>query len=147
MKKTSKITAIILSLAIIFCLCSVTTFAADVSVAGEEMVSSVFEDEIMSDVFGLWAFIVIASLISSLSLPALIVMIIFIVKNGNAKKDLKQYEKLFGPLEAYNTAPIPQPIVQNIQQPVSQPVTQPSPSVEPADTAAPASENNQGGNM
>lgn len=141
MKKFSKTIAIIISLVMIIGLCTVTVFAEGEPIITEDMPASEFPNELFDSMMSLWAIIIFASLFSSLFLPAVVVMVIFIIKNNDVKKDLNQYEKLFGPVEAFKNPvpmpqPIPQPSVYNNGNIINPPVMNTNTSI-----------NNEGGNM
>lgn len=118
MKKRTIFISVMMCLLLIFS--SFSVFAEDVGVIGGadgeteivvgdgEIVDEVTEEE-LEDVFGedfmgAMVFFTLSCLFSMLSLPALIFMIVFIVKNNKAKKDIKEFELRFGPLSPiYNS--------------------------------------------
>ncbi len=136
MKKISKISAIIISFIMLLCIFAVTAFAVGEPIGEADMPSPELSNEMFDEMMGLWGIIMIASLFSSLFLPALVVMIIFIVKNNDVKRDLRQYERLFGSVEAQNN-------FTTYQQP---PATSYN-SFTPPEMNTKVSQNNEGGNM
>lgn len=127
MKKSIIFISVLMCLLLIFS--SFSVFAADVGIIGgadgeteilvddgaimdeatEEELEKVFGENFM----GAMIFFMASYLFSMLSLPALIIMIVFIVKNNRAKKDVKEFELRFGPVSPvyngnannFNTAP------------------------------------------
>ena len=112
MKKTTIFISVMMCLLLIFS--SFSVFAEDIGVIGgadgeteiivgdEEIVDEVTEEELEEvfgeDFMGAMIFFMVAYMFSMLCLPALIVMIVFIVKNNKAKKDIKEFELRFGPV-------------------------------------------------
>ena len=117
MKKRTIFISVLMCLLLIFS--SFSVFAEDVAIIGgadgeteilvddgaiideatEEELEEVFGENFM----GAMIFFMASYLFSMLSLPALIIMIVFIVKNNRAKKDVKEFELRFGPVSpVYN---------------------------------------------
>ena len=117
MKKRIIFISVLMCLLLIFS--SFSVFADDVAIIGgadgeteilvddgaiideatEEELEEVFGENFM----GAMIFFMASYLFSMLSLPALIIMIVFIVKNNRAKKDVKEFELRFGPVSpVYN---------------------------------------------
>lgn len=117
MKKRIIFISVLMCLLLIFS--SFSVFADDVAIIGgadgeteilvddgaiideatEEELEEVFGENFM----GAMIFFMASYLFSMLSLPALIIMIVFIVKNNKAKKDIKEFELRFGPVSpVYN---------------------------------------------
>lgn len=112
MKKRSIFISVLMCLLLIFS--SFSVFAEDVAIIGgadgeteiivgdEEIVDEAIEEDLEEvfgeDFMGAMVFLTLSCLFSMLSLPALIFMIVFIVKNNKAKKDIKEFELRFGPI-------------------------------------------------
>lgn len=117
MKKRTIFISVLMCLLLLFS--SFSVFAEDIGIIGgadgeteiivgdEEIVDEVTEGELEEvfgeDFMGAVIFLTLSYMFSMLCLPALIVMIVFIVKNNKAKKDIKEFELRFGPiLPIYN---------------------------------------------
>ncbi|MBQ6838154.1 MAG: hypothetical protein IJO44_04880 [Clostridia bacterium] len=112
MKKRTIFISVMMCLLLIFS--SFSVFAEDVAIIGgadgeteiivgdEEIVDESIEEDLEEvfgeDFMGAMVFLTLSCLFSMLSLPALIFMIVFIVKNNKAKKDIKEFELRFGPV-------------------------------------------------
>lgn len=117
MKKRTIFISVMMCLLLIFS--SFSVFAEDVAiisgadgeteiiVGDEEIVDEAIEEDLEEvfgeDFMGAMIFFIVSYMFSMLCLPALIVMIVFIVKNNKAKKEVKEFELRFGPISpSYN---------------------------------------------
>lgn len=73
-------------------------FIADAGEEGTEFTEEELESVLGHDIMASLILFTVSCIFSCLSVPALVVMIIFIVKNNKAKKDIKEFEIRFGPL-------------------------------------------------
>ncbi len=112
MKKRTIFISVLMCLLLIFS--SFSVFAEDIAIIGgadgeteilvndgeivDEAVEEDFEETFGEDFMGAMVFFIVAYMFSMLCFPALIVMIVFIVKNNKAKKDIKEFEIRFGPM-------------------------------------------------
>ena len=112
MKKRRIFISVLMCLLLLFS--SFSVFAEDIGIIGgadgetsilvgdEEIVDEVTEGELEEvfgeDFMGAIIFFTLSYMFSMLCLPALIVMIVFIVKNNKAKNDIKEFELRFGPI-------------------------------------------------
>lgn len=111
MKKLVASVSVIICLLLLFS--SFSVFAADVGVIGSadgetgiivdeygEIDEEALEEYLMNSDFMEYAVVLGFGIIFSVLafIPALIVMIVFIVKNSKTKKELRQYQAIYGPL-------------------------------------------------
>lgn len=105
-----KFTAIVsLAVALLLCLGTVGVFAASEASAvadgdtlysdyyfADESVEEIFEEMLGEGAVKLLPVVMVAAVCMLLFIPALIVMIVFIVLNSKTKKKLREYERLYG---------------------------------------------------
>ena len=114
MKKRTIFISVMMCLLLIFS--SFSVFAEDIGIIGgadgetqilvddEEMSDEEVAELLMNSDYGNFIVLVgFSGLFSMLFIPALIFMIVFISKNNKAKKELKEYRAIYGPLsQTYN---------------------------------------------
>ena len=73
--------------------------------SSEEIITSALEEALGEGAKELLPVVIVSTICLLSFFPALIVMIIFIVLNSKTKKQISEYERIYGPVENINMAP------------------------------------------